>query len=127
MSSNALCGGVVLYANVDLLYHVATFIGCVVLRHPAWQWPPLSKCPWTSTSILDFCNFCWHQVFRMFVVYDARPGGAFLGQPGPLLSTFGVSAVMHDLGMWGLERGTEFRTAGGFFLMGTGAALGHAF
>jgi hypothetical protein len=39
----------------------------------------------------------------------------------------GVSAVMHDLRMWGLGRGTEFRTAGRFFLMGTGVALRYAF
>jgi hypothetical protein len=122
-----MCGGAVVYTNVDLLYHVATLIGRVVLRHPAWQWPPLSNRPWTSTSITDFWIFCWHQVFRhMFVIYGTRPGGALLGQPGALLSEFGVFAVMHDLGMWGLEWGAEFRTAGGFF-MGTGAALGHAF
>jgi hypothetical protein len=118
---------VVVYTNHDLLYHVATFICCVVLRHLAWQWPPLSKCPWTS-SITDFWIFCWHQVFRhTFVIYNTRPGGALLGQRGALLSAFGVFAVMHDLGMWGLGRGSEFRTASGFFLMGTGAALGHAF
>jgi hypothetical protein len=64
----------------------------------------------------------------VFVVYGARPGGALLGQPGALLGAFAVSVVIHDLGMWGLGRGTEFRTAGGFFLlMGIGAALEHRF
>jgi hypothetical protein len=44
------------------------------------------------------------------------------------MGAFAVSAVLHDLSMWGLGRGTEFRTVGGFFLlMGVGAALEHAF
>jgi hypothetical protein len=124
-----LCAGVVVYTNVDLLYHFATLIGRVILRQPAWQWPPLSDRPWMATSIADFWGHRWHQFFRrVFVVYGARPGGAIMGRPGALLGAFGVSAVIHDLGMWGLGRGTEFRTAGGFFLlMGVGAALEHAF
>jgi len=117
----------VVYTNVDLLYHVATLIGRVVLRHPAWQCPPLSNRPWTSHRSRISGVSAGTRFSDTFVVYDARPGGALLGQPGALLSAFGVSAVMHDLGMWGLERGTVFRTTGGFFLMGTGAALGHAF
>ncbi len=44
------------------------------------------------------------------------------------MGAFAVSGVLHDLGMWGLGRGTEFRTAGGFFLlMGIGAALEYEF
>jgi len=125
----SLCGSMVVYTNANMLYHVATLIGRVVLRQSAWQWPPLFNRPWTSTSIGDFWGFRWHQFFRhVFVVYGARPGGALLGQPGALLGAFAVSAVIHDLGMWGLGRGTEFRTAGGFFLlMGIGAALEHGF
>jgi len=108
----------VVYTNADLLYHVATLIARVVLRHPAWQCPPLSNRPWTShrSRISGASTGTWFS--DTFVVYDARPGGTLLGQPEALLSAFGVSTVMHDLGMWGFERGTEFRTAGGFFLMG---------
>jgi hypothetical protein len=46
------CGAVVVYTTVDVLYHFATLIGYLVLRQPAWAWPPLSDCPWTSTSII---------------------------------------------------------------------------
>lgn len=124
-----LCAGVVVYTNVDILYHFATLVGRVLLRQPAWQWPPLSDRPWTATSVEDFWSFRWHQFLRhVFVVYGARPGGALLGRPGALLGAFAVSAVMHDLGMWALGRGTEFSTAGGFFLlMGVGTALERAF
>ena len=45
-----------------------------------------------------------------------------------LLGAFAVSALIHDLEMWGLRWGTEFHTAGGFFLlMGIGVALEHRF
>jgi len=124
-----LCCGVVVYTTVDAMYHTSTLIGRIVLRQPAWQWPPLSDHPWMSTSITDFWSFRWHQFFRhTFVVFGARPGGALLGRLGALVGAFTLSGVIHDLGMWGLGRGTEFRTAGGFFvLMGVGAVLEHAF
>ncbi|KAI0302795.1 hypothetical protein B0F90DRAFT_1809736 [Multifurca ochricompacta] len=117
-----LCGGLVVYTTVDAMYHLATLIGRVVLRQPASQWPSLSDRPWMSTSITQFWSFRWHQFFRhIFVVFGARPGGKLLGQPGALI-------VIHDLGLWGLGHGTEFRTAGAFFLlMGVGAAMEYAF
>jgi hypothetical protein len=57
----ALYGGVVVYMNVDMLDHVTTLVRRIVLWHPTLQWPPLSNCPWTSTSIADVHSFCWHQ------------------------------------------------------------------
>ncbi|KAI9450760.1 hypothetical protein F5148DRAFT_574321 [Russula earlei] len=125
----ALCIGVTVYATVDATYHAATLVGRIVFRQQAWQWPPLFNHPWTSTSITEFWSSRWHQLFRhVFVVYGARPGGALLGRPGALVGAFAVSAVIHHLGLWGLGRGMEFHTVGGFFLlMGFGAALEHAF
>ena len=44
------------------------------------------------------------------------------------MGAFAMSGVLHDLGMWGLGRGTEFPNVGGFFLlMGVGAASEHGF
>jgi hypothetical protein len=118
-----LCGGTVIYTTVDALYHIATLIGRILLRQPAWHWPPLSDRPWTSTSITEFWSFRWHQFFRhVFVEFGVLPGAALFGRPGALVGAFVVSGVMHDVGMWGLGRGTEFCTVGGFFvLMGLGA------
>ena len=68
----SLCGSMVVYTNIDMLYHVATLIRCVVLRQSAWQWPPLSNCPWMSTLIGDFWGSRWHQFFRqVFIIYGA--------------------------------------------------------
>ncbi|KAI9437859.1 hypothetical protein F5148DRAFT_890301 [Russula earlei] len=124
-----VCGGLMVYATMDALYHAATLVGRLVLRQQAWQWPPLSDRPWTATSITEFWGFRWHQSLRhVFVVYGARPGRTLLGKPGAILGGFAVSAVIHDMGIWGFGRGTEFGTAGGFFLlMGFGAVLELAF
>lgn len=44
------------------------------------------------------------------------------------MGAFAVSGLMHDAGIWGLGRGTEFRAVGGFFrLMGVGSASEHGF
>ncbi|KAI0267677.1 hypothetical protein BC834DRAFT_822135 [Gloeopeniophorella convolvens] len=124
-----LCGGVVVYTTVDAMYLISMLVGRVLLRQPASQWPRLANRPWLATSITEFWSFRWHQSFRhTFTVFGARPGGALFGRPGALFGAFAVSAVMHDVGMWGLGHGTEFRTAGGFFVfMGVGAALEGAF
>ena len=117
------------YTIVDIFYLTLALIGRVLLRQPAWQWPPLFERPWTSTSLTDFWSFRWHQTFRyMFVVLGARPGGAKLGRPGALLGAFGLSGLLHDFGMWGLGKGMEGRFVSGFFLiMGVGIALEHGF
>jgi hypothetical protein len=114
---------------MDMFYHVATLIGRILFRQSAWQWPPAFNRPWMSTSITELWSFRWHQDLRyVFVTFGSRPGAAVLGRAGALMGAFGMSAVFHDLSMWGLGRGTEFRTVGGFFLlMGVGASLEHAF
>ncbi len=120
-----LCGGIVVYTNIDVVYHIATLVGRVLLRQPATDWPAVSARPWTATSIADFWSARWHQILRhLFIAFGARPGGALLGRPGALLGAFGVSAVLHYVGMWGLGRGMEFSTGGAFFvLMGVGVVL----
>ncbi|KAN0128427.1 hypothetical protein V8E53_013816 [Lactarius tabidus] len=120
-----LCCAFSAYTTIEVIYHIATLGGRVLLRQPAADWPALSARPWMATSIADFWSFRWHQCLRhIFVVFGARPGGALLGRLGAMLGAFGVSAVIHHIGMWGLGRGTEFSSAGAFFvLMGVGAAL----
>ena len=124
-----VCGGVMIYTMVDMFYLISALIGRIILRQPAWRWPPLFEHPWASTSLSDFWSFRWHQTFRyVFVGLGARPGGAILGRLGALLGAFTVSAALHDFGMWGLGEGMEFRSVGGFFLlMGVGTALEYGF
>jgi hypothetical protein len=122
-------GGVWVYASVDAGYLIAMLIGRLVFRQPASQWPPFMRRPWLSTSIREFWSYRWHQALRhFFIVFGARPGGALLGMPGAVMGAFGVSAVLHHLGLWGLGHGMEFYTAGGFFLlMGLGVVMEEGF
>lgn len=44
------------------------------------------------------------------------------------MGAFFWSAILHDFGMWGMGRGTEFWSVGGFFLlMGVGCVLEASF
>jgi len=126
---SGICGGVWTYSIVDSLYHIATLIGRVLFRQPASEWPRLSHRPWLATSVREFWSFRWHQFFRhFFVVFGARPGGALFGLPGAVMGAFTMSALIHHLGLWGVGYGTEFSTAGGFFLlMGVGVIIEGAF
>jgi Membrane bound O-acyl transferase family len=122
-------GWLSVYASVDAPYHVATLIGRIVFRQPASHWPPFMRRPWMSTSLREFWSYRWHQALRhVFTVFGARPGGALLGLPGAVMGAFGVSAVLHHIGLWGLGKGMEFSTAGGFFLfMGLGVLMEEVF
>jgi len=121
-----LCG-LCEYMAIEVMYHTATIVGRVLLRQSAADWPALSARPWMATSLADFWSFRWQQSLRhTFTAYGARPGGALLGRPGALLGAFGVSAVLHHIGMWGFGRGAEFSSAGAFFIfMSVGVALEH--
>ena len=120
-----VCGGVWTYSLVETLYHIATLVGRLLFRQPASDWPPVSDRPWLSTSINEYWSVRWHQLFRhVFITFGARPGGALLGRPGAIMGAFAVSAVLHHLSVWSLGNGTEFSTAGGFFLlMGVGVNI----
>ena len=120
-----ICGGVWTHLLVDTVYHVSTVIGRTVFRQPASSWPRAFNRPWMSTSIKEYWNFRWHQLMRHhFIVYGARPGGFLFGKPGAFMGGFAVSAILHHIGLWGVGNGTEFVTAGGFFLlMGIGAVM----
>ena len=119
------CGGVWAYTLLNSLYRISMLIGRTVFRQPASAWPHFFQQPWLATSIRDVWSFRWHQLFRhLFIVWGARPGGALFGKPGALVGAFAASAILHHIALWGMGNGTEFVTAGGFFLlMGIGAVM----
>jgi membrane bound O-acyltransferase family protein len=114
----SLCGVIVIYSSVEVMYQVCALFSQIVLGQSAAQWPRISDRPWMSTSVTEFWGKRWHQFFRhLFVVYGARPGKRIAGWYGSIMGAYVVSAIMHVLGLWGLGRGTEFTHTGGFFVM----------
>jgi hypothetical protein len=124
-----ICGGMWAYALIDFVYHVSTLVGRTIFRQPASMWPPAFRRPWMSTSIGEFWSYRWHPFARqVFIVFGARPGGKLFGKPGALMGAFSLSAFLHHLGLWAVGNGSEFVTAGGFFLlMGIGVLMEGAF
>ena len=118
VSCISLCGMIVIYSSVEVMYQVCALFGQIVLGQSAAQWPRIADRPWMSTSVTEFWGKRWHQFFRhLFVVYGARPGRKIAGWYGSIMGAYFVSAVMHVLGLWGLGHGTEFTHTGGFFIM----------
>jgi len=117
--------GMVVCASLQMTYDILTVVCIVILRQHPTQWPPLFDSPWFSTSVADCWGRRWHQVFRgSFIGVGARPLTFLIGRVGGIMGAFFWSAILHDFGMWGMGRGTEFYSVGGFFLaMGLGCVL----
>ena len=116
--------GICIYTIIEVIYHIPTLVGRVLLRQHAADWPAVSARPWMATSIADFWSFRWHQCLRRtFVVFGARPAGVLLGRSGAFLGAFGVSGLLHYIGTWGIGRGTELSSGTFFVIMGAGAVL----
>lgn len=110
-------------------YDILTIICIPILQQRPTQWPPLFDSPWLSTSLTDCWGRRWHQIFRgSFIGIGARPFSFLIGRVGGVMGAFFWSAILHDFGMWGMGRGTEFWSVGGFFLlMGVGCVLEASF
>ena len=120
-----LAAGITICAAIQLGYDILTIICILILRQYPTQWPPLFDSPWLSTSLADCWGRRWHQIFRgSFIGVGARPLSFLVGRVGGVIGAFFWSAILHDFGMWGMGRGTEFWSVGGFFLcMGCGCIL----
>ena len=116
--------GITAYTSIEVVHGIAALASRVLLRQHAADWPAIFARPWMATSLADFWSFRWHQYLRRIViVFGARPAGALLGQPGALLGAFGVSGLLHYIGMWGLGSGMEISSFAFFFFMGVGVVL----
>jgi hypothetical protein len=51
----------------------------------------------------------------MFV--GSKPLSVLFGPIGKVFGAFLLSGLVHDMGLWGLGRGSDFLSVGGFFLM----------
>jgi len=124
LRSSTIClfSGFVIYCAIQTIYDVLTILGIVIFRQQPIQWPPIFDAPWLSTSLSEFWSKRWHQIFRYNL--GAKPLSLVVGRVGAVIGAFSISGLFHDMGMWGMGKGSEFQTVGGFFvMMGVGVVL----
>jgi hypothetical protein len=116
--SISVCGMILIYSSVDIMYQVLALVGQLIFRQSLGQWPRIANRPWLAESVTEFWGKRWHQFFRhFFVVYGSRPGKKVAGWYGSIMGAYLVSAHMHLVMVWGLGRGPELLHTAGFFVM----------
>jgi hypothetical protein len=116
-SAITLLSGIMFYAVIQWIYDLNTINFIILFRQSPSQWPPLFDAPWRATSVTEFWGKGWHQLFRgSFVQVGLKPLSFFIGRAG-VLGAFGLSAILHDWGMWAMGRGSYIGSVAGFFLM----------
>ena len=114
----SLLGGAVIYFSLEAQQELLACIGVIIFRQHPTQWPPLFYKPWRSTSLAEFWGKRWHQAFKpSFIAVAGNPLSVLFGRAGQVLGVFLMSGLLHDISLWGMGRGTEFWSVGGFFLM----------
>jgi hypothetical protein len=115
----------IVYTAIQGFYDIFSLIGVLLFRQYPSQWPPLFHEPWFSTSLSELWGKRWHQIFRnSFICIGSRPLFLLIGPVGKVMGAFLVSELLHAFGLWGMGRGTEFWSVGGYFLvMGIGVIL----
>jgi hypothetical protein len=110
-------GGLVIYHSLTVDYGVIACFGVLIGQHPT-QYPPLFQSPLRSTSLTELWGKRWHQGFRSaFMFVGSKPLSVLFGPIGKVCGAFLLSGLVHDMGLWGLGRGSDFLSVGGFFLM----------
>jgi hypothetical protein len=124
-----LLTGFTVYLGIDCQYNFGSVIAIIIFQQPPSLWPPVSDKPYQATSLNQFWSTSWHQSFRdIFIRCGGIPAAYFFGREGGVLGAFLISGILHDLGCWGMGRGTDIKSISGFFLMnGIGIILEHGY
>lgn len=110
--------GLLICTSIQAAYELFTLFGVGILdQHPS-QWPPVFDSPWLATSLSEYWAKRWHQIFRdIFISVGGKPLSMLIGRVGGVMGAFLISGILHDFGLWGMGRGAEFSTVGGYFLV----------
>lgn len=119
-SFNSALVGLVVYCGIQALYEMSTITLIMISNYSPSDFHPLFDAPWKATSLADFWANRWHQLFRrVFIQLGTKPLTFFAGRQSGigLLGGFVVSGFLHDWGMWGMARDSDFFMVGGYFIM----------
>ncbi|KAI6151258.1 hypothetical protein BKA82DRAFT_1005759, partial [Pisolithus tinctorius] len=119
----------VIYANLQMNYDIATFIGVTVIQQDPAQWPPVFDEPWKATSLHDFWGHRWHQLARRsFIVLGGWPLGFRFGRVGYVVGSFLASGILHGVVAAMLKQSVEWWTMlFSFGMMAVGVVVEHVF
>jgi len=140
--------GFALLSGFEMVYDLCTLFAVGVIGTSPMVWPPLIEQPWLAESMHELWARRWHQCFRQtFLVYGAYAGRwlfevlatcilapstvlcssvkhsrkvkvAQFGSMGMLLGTFVASGLVHECGMYTMNRGFDFMPILFFALQG---------
>ena len=57
----SVCGMVLIYSSVDIMYQLLALIGQLVFGQSLAQWPRIANRPWLAESVTEFLGKRWHQ------------------------------------------------------------------
>lgn len=117
--------GCTIYATTHAVYDGLSLLAVLVVRQSPMQWPPLFYSPWRATSLKELWGSRWHQLNRRWMInLGAKPASRLFGPVGGVLAPFALSGLVHDIGLRGVGRGSDFIAVFGFFfMMGVGVLL----
>ncbi|KAF7980493.1 hypothetical protein HWV62_37990 [Athelia sp. TMB] len=102
-----------------ICYDSLALFGVVALNDPPSSWPPLMNNPWASTSLHEFWAKRWHQLMRRtFIVAGGFPGKFIAGNTGMVFGTFIASGLFHELAIYAMGRGLDYRVVLFFAIQG---------
>jgi len=130
-----LCTGLTVVFGFTFMHELSALVAVGVLGHPPTDWPPIFDAPWLARSLAEFWARRWHQMLRStFLDLGGYPLAALLSPLGKypkriglVMGSFIASGVMHDLGMWNLDRGVRFHALILFTIQGVMVLVEYVF
>lgn len=111
--------GSCLISGFRMCYDLSTMICVATLHDPPGSWPPVMFNPWVSNSLHEFWAKRWHQLLRRtFIVAGGYPGQLIAGNTGMVFGTFIASGLFHELAIYAMGRGFDYRVPLYFSIQG---------
>lgn len=109
--------GCALLVGFGVAYDLVTLIGVGLFGSSPENWPPVIDNPFRATSLHELWARRWHQLLRRtFIVFGGIPGyhifrlfGKTPAQIGMMLGTFLASGLYHELTIYAMGKGLDWR------------------
>jgi len=104
--------GLTFIVGFGTVHDLCALVDVFVLGHSPEDWPPLFDAPWCATSVSEFWSRRWHQTMRPALLdlggyplqWLLSPFGKTARRFGLVIGSFLASGILHDFGMWNMQR-----------------------